>query len=70
MMIISMMDNVMTVLINTTMMIQMTMIVFLMFMAFIVGADDYELYHDPHGSDGCGIYCVARCVALERKPRA
>ena len=24
-----------------------------------VGPDDYELYHDLHGSDGCGVYCVA-----------
>ena len=22
--------------------------------------DDYELYHDLHGSDGCGRYCVSR----------
>ena len=21
--------------------------------------DDYELYHDLHGSDGCGEYCVS-----------
>ena len=27
-----------------------------------VGPDDYELYHDLHGSDGCGVYCVARGV--------
>ena len=25
-----------------------------------VGLDDLELYHDLHGSDGCGINCVSR----------
>ena len=25
--------------------------------------DDYELYHDLHGSDGCGEYCVSYGVA-------
>ena len=22
--------------------------------------DDYELYHDLHGQDGCGVYCISR----------
>ena len=25
-----------------------------------VGPDNYELYHDLHGPDDCGIYCVSR----------
>ena len=25
-----------------------------------VGPDDFELYHDLHGPDGCGVYCVSR----------
>ena len=25
-----------------------------------VGSDDFELYHDLHGSDGCVVYCVSR----------
>ena len=25
-----------------------------------VRPDDYELYHDLHGSDGCGVHCVSR----------
>ena len=24
------------------------------------GGPRYELYHDLHGSDGCGVYCVSR----------
>ena len=25
-----------------------------------VGTDNYELYHDLHGPDDCGVYCVSR----------
>ena len=25
-----------------------------------VGPDNYELYHDLHGPDDCGVYCVSR----------
>ena len=25
-----------------------------------VGPDNYELYHDLHGPDGCGAYCVSQ----------
>ena len=25
-----------------------------------VGPDDYELYHDLHGPDDSGVYCVSR----------
>ena len=45
----------MTVLTIMTMMIRMTMVVY-----DFVGLDGYEPYHDPHGSDGCGVYCVSR----------
>ena len=25
-----------------------------------IDPDDYELYHDLHGSDDCGLYCISQ----------
>ena len=34
-----------------------------------VGSDDFELYHDLHGSDGCVVYCVSRGAVGVAVPR-